>query len=532
MKKKLLTLLACAGMASCVQADDVTGHTFYLIRPPFWSSSPEKVSLFRDAPYARCDGWGSAFQIVPFGGRSTKANGLNKFFTFGGLSELQVLEDNTGAQTDPATNPGLRTVNPAHFNIYTAERNANKPFQSTISFSPQHTYWGVGLTYQHHFGCDKKWWWEISMPVMYVNNNMHLKEVVEQMGVAFDDSTSLGASRNAARNVDMTEAFKGLKPISTTSNGVSAAGKGWNYGKIDGAHKKWGVADIELKLGEDLVNEETCHMGGYVGLMLPTGNKSKAVNVFEPMIGRGQFGFMLGLAAGFEVWSGCDSTIRWELDGTSRYLLSNTQVRTFDLQGKPWSRYMIMFANQAEAASVGTVAPYVGRANGFTEGINILTQKVRVKPRFEYNVNSAFVYDYCRFQGELGYNFYARQSESIKLKTPWVEGPALVSLDASGDIPANTINRAITIGENFTNAGVVTTAATYSTLLIKEQDLDLQSAAAPAALTNTIYASLAYVADDWCCYPMRFGLGGSYEFSGDNSGLSRWMVWGKWVVSL
>ena len=295
--------------------------------------------------------------------------------------------------------------------------------------------------------------------------------------------------------------------------------------------KKWGVADIELKLGEELVTEETCHMGGYVGLMLPTGTRTKAVNVFEPMIGRGLFGFMLGLDAGFEVWCGCNSTIRWELDGTSRYFLSNSQVRRFDVKGKPWSRYMMVFANQTDAS-----------VNAFTEGINIFTQKVNVKPRFEYNVNSAFVYERCQFQGELGYNFFARQSENITLKAPWVQGPAFANLatQVTGvtTTSAHVINRASTVGEDFggaaplPNASSTTTAATYSTQLILAGDLDLNSAAAPATLTNTIYASLAYVADDCWCYPMRFGLGGSYEFSGDNSGLNRWMVWGKWVVSL
>ena len=80
MKKKLLVSIALLGTVGSALGNDVSGHTFFYVRPVFQSCSPEKTVLFRDRPLARDCGWGGAFQIVPFGGQSTRSKELNKFF--------------------------------------------------------------------------------------------------------------------------------------------------------------------------------------------------------------------------------------------------------------------------------------------------------------------------------------------------------------------------------------------------------------------------------------------------------------------
>jgi hypothetical protein len=206
-----------------------------------------------------------------------------------------------------------------------------------------------------------------------------------------------------------------------------------------------------------------------------------------------------------------------------RYLFKNTQRRSFDVKGKPWSRYMLVYNNASDAANQLA-----------TSGINVFTRKVEVRPRFQKDLNMAFVYTSCGLQGELGYNFWAKDAEKIKLDRPWEGTQAFAALDsypsryATGGTSGSTrIDRAITIKENFVDCYVM-----YSpNLAIRAQDLDLQSASSPSALTHTFYGSLGYHWNDWC-YPTFVGLGGSYELADDYGAINRWTIWGKFGVSI
>ena len=64
------------------------------------------------------------------------------------------------------------------------------------------------------------------------------------------------------------------------------AQKGWRFGRITPEkHKKWGVADIELKIGYNSCACDTYTMNSYVGLIVPTGTRVRARYVFEPIVG-------------------------------------------------------------------------------------------------------------------------------------------------------------------------------------------------------------------------------------------------------
>jgi hypothetical protein len=503
-----LLLLGAVGFA---QADDGisfnNSKTFFWIRPPFQSSLPEKETLWRDRALARECGVSGAFQIVPFGGRSVKASEIAEYFMFCHKSELNVA---TGNLPGLPTNPNLRDVNAADFNI--AVGLSNPAFQSTIKFRPRHSFAGVGFDYKQYLAardaCEKKWWMEISFPVLHVKNDMRLSE------------TSNGvAPLNANVNANMVEAFKGLKGYFNPSIGDgTVTGSAWKYGKINGPRKKTGVADIELKLGYDYLCEEMCHAESYIGGLIPTGNRAEAHYVFEPIVGHGKHGGLIwGASWGWEVWNSCDRYLHFEMATNGKYLFKNTQHRSFDVKGKPWSRYMLVYNNASDAAN-----------QAVQDGINVFTRKVEVRPRFQKDLNSAFVYTSCGFQAELGYNFWAKDAEKIKLDRPWEGTQAFAAIDdAGGSAGANLINRAITIKETFEDCNV----AYGANLAIRAQDLDLQSASSPSALTHTFYGSLGYRWDDWC-YPTFVGLGGSYELADDYGAISRWTIWGKFGVSI
>ena len=67
----------------------------------------------------------------------------------------------------------------------------------------------------------------------------------------------------------------------------------------------------------------------------------------------------------------------------------------------------------------------------------------------------------------------------------------------------------------------------YEDSLIKEEDLDLQSAATPCLLSHTIYGALGYRWDERKRPPFT-SFGASYTFSSSNNAvIDRWTVWGK-----
>lgn len=309
-----------------------------------------------------------------------------------------------------------------------------------------------------------------------------------------------------------------------------------NLVKLMAAEKKTGVADIELKLGYDYLDCDTCHLDGYFGIVIPTSTRPKGEYLFEAITGHNRHaGFMMGASYGMLVWENCDKMISWEIDTNSRYLFRNTQTRSFDLKNRPWSRYMLAIKDQAAATAIegGTFENALANA---TPGINVFTKKMHITPRFSFNINTAFVYENgCGFHAELGYNFWARQAERAKLKDEWTNEVALLNVDPNAYTGGtygslNVVNRLSNVGDDNTGTGVE-----YSTgengNAIRLQDLNLQSAAHPAAMSHIVFLTAGYEWDDYC-YPIYAGFGGSYEFSGVNTAVNRWTLWGKFGVSI
>ena len=536
-----LIILSCIGYAFADEnneTSDVTGHTFYSIRPLYQSAMPEKLSHFRDRALARDCGWGGAFDFTFFGGRTTRTKDLGEFFMFCHKNELAVNSDGDNL---------LRDVNPLHFNIQYGDLDGpyQGSFSSEIEFRPRQSVFGFGITYKQYLSyndcCERVWWLEVGLPVYHVRNDMRFKE----SNIEFEGDLRDGSAAN------MEEAFKGTTKY--------PSGDTWEFGKIDGRRKRTRVAEVEVKIGYDYIDCETCHLDSYFGVLIPASRRPKGEFVFEAIPGHNfHGGFLFGGSYGFLAWENCDKHIYVEIDTNSRYLIRNTQTRSFDLKNRPWSRYMLTIKDRDAAEEIAKSSDLEDALKFLTPGINIFTRKVRVHPRFAFNINTSFVYESCGFHAELGYNFWARQGEKVKLKDKWEEGPAIVHLDIDslnldiGDSPLNSatiVNRLSNVGNDnigttgnpsnntppLASCGVPYRDSTDGTdeniTIIRQQDLNLQSAAHPCATSHLVFLSAGYHWDE-CSYPIYAGLGGSYEFSAVNTAVNRWTLWGKFGVSI
>jgi hypothetical protein len=494
------------GCSSKGITSDVSGHTFFTVRRPFIAPLPEVVSgPWRGAALRRDCGMGGAIQVVPFGGQSTNRKDLARYFMFNNKDTLVV-------SNEDQNNGSVPDVNPTHFNILATT------YTSTIRFSPRQTFGGVGIAYRQYLGyndcCERTWFVDINTAVVRVSNDVKLTETIQ---------TAIGVDTDGAQN--MIQGFAGTTGfIGSLNDGVKL-----EYGKIDGRQRKTRLQDIELKLGYQYVCNEEAHCLGYVGLDIPAGNKPNAEYLFEAIVGNNQHvAIMTGIEAGFELWRDCDRSLWWEIDGNTRYFISNTQRRLIPLRNRVWSQYMLLYANQDDATN-GVITP----------GANILAQKVKVHPRYEMSMNSAMVYASCGFQAEVGYNYWSRQEEKLQLKNEWPTGtnaPYVAGLTNTSIVEPDFTDRLSNIGDNntgiaydgVTNFGGHVPAEVVNALTVC--DLDLNKAAHPAALSHVVYGSLGYCFDN--CYPTFVALGGSYEFSGVNTALSRWTIWGKLGVSI
>lgn len=497
----------CCGTdtTACCAGGHITNKSVYIDIGFGASGTYLHENFFRNDRMNMADeGWGGAFQAVFFGGKTSDngKNGLGRRF---GLNHKRCMVAAEGTDADMITNGINRDVDVQHFNIATNDGN----FQSTFCFCPEQKFAGALLSWKQAIFChddgEARWWFEINAPIVHVNNNMNLTETITNPGggARTDDGVVVTGLDNSPVVGSMKDAFK-------QSN--------WKYGKIDGCREHTELANLEVKLGYNEIRGGCCNLSSYIGFAAKTTACRTAQYVFEPVVGQEHWAFMWGSNFDLEIceWENSSLGVHFAMD--SRWWFERAEKRSFDLIGKPWGRYMEMYANVEDAtANVNSVL-------GGTSGINLMTRDVCVTPGYQINCNMALTYTGCRFTAEAGHTFYARSAE--KVAPNWVTGPALK--DAGGD---GQTNIARTISHQFVCAA--TSLANYDRSLIQKCDVDWNSGAHEGILAHTFYGALAYSFDDWC-YPSFISIGGAFDFDAEDEGTSvmrRWTIFGKLGVS-
>ena len=405
-------------------------------------------------------------------------------------------------------------------------------FNSTIAPTLQITQGGAAISYRHQFSDDPTGFFlKGSTAVQCVRSNWQWNENVVTAAGALD-ATWIDHGFPAGNTVapeNLTQAF---------------AQEAWNYGKVNGAQKITRLADIELLAGYEFINEPTHHTNGYLGIVIPTGNKAQGVYLAEPMVGNGgHFGLMYGGTLEIQMSHDEDFIVTTRIDGNFRYLFQNTQMRALDLKDKPWSRYMMVWPDLATATAA--IATNGLNRYAFTPGINVFTQSVKVTPGSQLRINSAIMLESAHFKGELGCGMMSRQSEKVILANAWAAGTVALAASNATSInsesvvsinPGRTIfNNAVldqvapaaaSFDDGANLSGTTLTAAEYAANCVEQTDLNLDSAASPASLSYIPYLALGYAWGEDAT-PGFVHVGGSYEFTLQNTFSNQWQVWAK-----
>lgn len=484
-------------------------------------------------------------------------------------------------------------------------------FKSTICPTYTYSHVGAGLGLRYHFSDDKNGWFGfITTAVQHVKSRFKLNENVETQkstllnsdlptlslpptdpttavnpyGVILDTgvNTQATTAADAGQNpyVTLTNATTDATTTPTGSLRQAYIGSGfptdepdasgaanaasapanvaeafnqtsWKYGKVaDCASKITRLADIEIALGYQWMCGDCASTNWYVGLVIPTGNKAKADYIAPAVVGNGQHvGIMTGSQTEVMLSDECDYQTWYRLDMNCRYLFRNTQKASFDLLGKEWSRYMMVWESKEAytAALTSLTADFTGQ-RAYTPGINVFTTDFYIKPGFQGRVNQAVYFQGEKFRAELGWNTFARQKDCTSLACDWKSAPAFADSSYVGGVGLNN-NRTIFNDSQTTSvnqltendrvnatpvfvgvADAVLSADLYDSFVITEKEINFDSVSTPAAITQTPYLVLGYAFDCFCDTTSNLSIGASYEFTRSNSALNQWLVWGKFEI--
>ena len=298
--------------------------------------------------------------------------------------------------------------------------------------------------------------------------------------------------------------------------------------------------NLQLVLGTNYLSKNDTQVITGAGVIFPLVEQNNNRCLFQPIQGfNGHFAFNSQLFFQIPLLEKNDlaqSRVCLFLDIDNSFLFRRSQFRTYDLKGKPYSRYMKLLDIQT---------------NSIVPATNALTLKTRVEPFNVFNMATGFRLKFCQVIAELGYELWAHGTEVLKLETEFEQdwqddryGIAFINdtgqlayIDSGTGLieplePGQTGQTASksSINHVATPDGSVTCCSelifSQKNKYIKQQDLDMQSAAARSSMTHRVYLTIGG-GQKYSTRECFANLGIYLEAAQNNAALSVWGVWAK-----
>ncbi len=258
----------------------------------------------------------------------------------------------------------------------------------------------------------------------------------------FSDCQSPNLSNNKSYGEFSTSAGPNLRNITYTDDIIFEP---LNYARWAGCNcsplTKSGVAEWRFTLGYNAYMSDKFHVGFGVTGAAPTGNRPHGQFLFEPIIGNGNHWELGGqFTSHYRFWQSEDEekSFTGYLDVNLTHLFKTRQTRSFDLKGKPNSRYMlaqklgtpVCYLNNAIITTsidpVTSGPAFLRNAVGYTQAsaqfkdeyapvANLTTVDVDVNIGAQIDLVFMLNYTAGHLSFDFGYNLWARTCERIKL---------------------------------------------------------------------------------------------------------------------
>jgi len=170
---------------------------------------------------------------------------------------------------------------------------------------------------------------------------------------------------------------------------------------------------------------------------------------------------------------------------------------------------------------------------------NKLTQEVDITPGSQIDSIVALWYSYGGLSVNLGYNFYWKEAEDVKLKkcdifkkNCWGFPRQDFVFDRSTLLTGRPVIASTTSEDRFGQFGPDFECGTEDNdrFYLSDKNIITEAAETPEQISHKIYAGLAYAWTEWEV-PFFMGLGGHYEFASNNSVIENWGIQGKVGIS-
>ncbi len=459
------------------------------------------------------DSWYITTQITPEFKTSFRSNRIAQ--TLFGTNTLFV----SGSQ---ATNRNENAILADYFGL-------SPSFQSEVTLKPEIK--NILFTFSGYLGFDqwvKGLYLAIHAPAVWTKWDFKLEENIADNGAN---------STFPAHYMDTDAVTPILGSFVTALKGNRTFGQMTEtmaFGKVCGSQSKWGLSDLLLILGYDIVSRENGYAGINLRVAAPTGNRPKSDFLFEPLVGNGKHWELgLGFAGRVLIWEkDGEQELSFFADANFTHLFRSRQTRSFDFCSNGFgSRYILLKEFDTNERYTGKLIPAINKTS--------LCCKVSVDIQFE--LLAMFGYTYKGFVFDAGYNAWIRSKERITLRecitnrTYALKGIQDVVTDV-GELSQLTQSTATLHGNLLSEQAAV--VDTNSPIFISTKDLDLRSAASPMVLTHKLFTHIGYgwQEDEKASLVPYLGLGTSVEFEGINTSntekpnrntLSQWAFWLK-----
>lgn len=500
--------------------DEHTNQTFMFTRPISHSISMNQAG-WNDFAY-ESHKLGTSFQTYVVYAQSFENLTGREYFSF---DHKHILSIRGG--TDPTefdlTPKGFIPKDPTQDQITTPSFNRdilgqwlnyNDVETATFSFEPRQRQaagiieFSQDLSKVSEADLFKSWYFSVRVPITYVSNNI---------GFRTDNSD---VTLNALSNNNFL--YNNVSTCSISSTRPSNA---------------------QFTLGTKYLNENDLQVITGMGVVVPLVEQRTGRYLFEPIHGfNAHFGFPTQLLVQFPLLVSDDiahSRVCFFLSLENIFLARNKQMRTYDLKGKPYSRYLKLLDIHS---------------NSIVPAMNVLTLRSRVEPFNMFNSAMGFRVKFHDCLGEIGYELWAHGTENVsvenKFEAEWQddrygiafinEEGKLASIDDSNMIEELPVGQTgMTASKSTINyvaspdgisACCPTPTFTQQNKYITLQDLDLNSAAARSTITHKVYMSVT-LGERGDKRDFFANLGIYIEAAQNNAALSMWGGWAKFGIT-
>lgn len=455
---------------TAMAARSKTSQSFLLTRPAYDNVEAQQF-LWRDAVGEEQ----SVFKVTPIYQKSTNDKKLARYFLLDCQEEIVVAGDATAQNTQR--------------NVRAEWLGLPSTFSGVYSLRPEQTQYAVTLSGFYHFKSATSWsyleqsWIGLTMPVVGMSNRANPRQ---------------SDASNSAGPVTGQEIVQALNQPDMI------------FGKIAPCTlKKTTVPELRFVFGTTWTTESDFLLLYYTGIAFPTEPRQRPNYLFEPVLGHNRhYGLIAGFAAELPFHEeGSDFHAKMFFTAENNFMIRNNQLRSFDVFGKPWARYLQL--RKAVTLPDGTVT---GSAET-TPGVNALTFPVRVHPNSFFNMALGLSIDQCGFNAEVGWQMWAHPRERLNFTKSCCSGRPLI-FEMYGI--AGT-------GTNSASQSMINTRAPDDLIFttFKRGDIDLHSGANRGAFSQSVNGALGYR----CSFGF-IGVGGFWEKPNCDTALEQWGVWG------